>query len=559
MLSKYSFENCVSRQRVLDARLLEYAHLNRQKGFFNDISIKVEDDVIFANRMVLSCYSGYFEQILRSEKVENSWIEIKDVDKQSLIILVEFIYTGNLVLDNENVMKVLSTATQFEIEEAKQFCFEFLVPRISTKNCFHFLDMANVYKSDFLKEKVFEIISKNFNETTKSSGFRNLTKYDVILCIKSLNRDYVKESEIYEAIIRWAKHSEAIRMKSVPDLLKLLRLDQLPTEYWLYVVSEENLIKENLGCSNFVMNNLSKILKEKQLKGGGSKLLSVGGNNSPTKVFEVFNLFGEEKSRFPDLPVKLKQHGCVVADNVIYCIGGCDSNEWKVVSRRVFQMNLKLRQLKWEEIAPMINDNCEMGATNFNGTLVVAGGSDGLESIPNVQIYIKPLDEWKEISPLQQSRAGNILVSCDGSLYAIGGWSTCRGVEPLKAVERLTNLKGTWKNVSPMLSSRCWFAAVNYKDSIYVFGGTSETAETALKSAEKYIPVNDKWSFVCSMHYERTGHAACVLRDKIFVVGGIDNLGNVVNQIECYDPLHDVWSIVGKTEIDLLDHALVVV
>ena len=41
-------------------RLLKYADENRLLGFFNDITIKVENKTFPANQMVLSCYSKFF-------------------------------------------------------------------------------------------------------------------------------------------------------------------------------------------------------------------------------------------------------------------------------------------------------------------------------------------------------------------------------------------------------------------------------------------------------------------------------------------------------------------
>ena len=51
---------------------------------------------------------------------------------------------------------------------------------------------------------------------------------------------------------------------------------------------------------------------------------------------------------------------------------------------------------------------------------------------------------------------------------------------------------------------------------------------------------------------------ACVLRGKIYVVGGIDADENVINEIECYDPENNAWSMM-ENAIDILYHCTRVV
>ena len=39
--------------------------------------------------------------------------------------LIEFIYTGTIAINNDNALDLLSIADYLQIDEAKQFCFEF--------------------------------------------------------------------------------------------------------------------------------------------------------------------------------------------------------------------------------------------------------------------------------------------------------------------------------------------------------------------------------------------------------------------------------------------------
>ena len=108
-----------------------------------------------------------------------------------------------------------------------------------------------------------------------------------------------------------------------------------------------------------------------------------------------------------------------------------------------------------------------------------------------------------------------------------------------------------------MQKPRSNFAAVVCNDVIYAIGGSC--GRRTMKSVEKYDSETKQWTYVSSMNFERHKHAACVVDEKIIVVGGLDGQNDAVYEIECYDPLKNVWSIVGRTEEAYQDTVLLVV
>ena len=108
-----------------DFRLLKYANETRLFGFFNDVTIKVQNKTFPANRMVLSCYSKFFEKtflVELKEKYENS-VTIHNMSTKSMQTIIDFIYTGKIVIVNESVIDLLSTADYLFVDEVKQYFF----------------------------------------------------------------------------------------------------------------------------------------------------------------------------------------------------------------------------------------------------------------------------------------------------------------------------------------------------------------------------------------------------------------------------------------------------
>ena len=133
----------------------------------------------------------------------------------------------------------------------------------------------------------------------------------------------------------------------------------------------------------------------------------------------------------------------------------------------------------------MFASRCAMGATVYNDALIVAGGCTYNDSILSFsEIYLKQIDECKTISPLNQARYSNELVSCDDGVFCLGGYD---GENVLSSVEHLSDLKFQWEFVESMLTLRKLFAEINYKEMIYAIGELSDIREnTTLKSVEKF-------------------------------------------------------------------------
>ena len=537
-------------QRKSTPCLLQYANNNRNQGRFNDVTIQSADISVPANRMVLSCYCSFFDKIFASQtnnQVNDLVVDIPEVNGKSLKLLIQYIYTGQIYIDNDNVLDLLSAAHHLKLNEVKEFCFKILENFIKLDNCITILFSAKQYKNSSLTDKVFEYISDNYEKLTKTPEFLNLENDDLFYIVFYLkNKLYINDEVLCRSLLNWTKQDEETRKRHFHKILfNFVNVDQL---YYCFVkdLLNENLISE--FSENFdLINTRMKLLKKR-----GTKILSVGGFYCGTKVKTVFTLDDKTDVVYPNLPIQLDYHRTLKVKNFVYCIGGRTTN--LIESNKVFRLNLNEIDMKWIELAEMNDKRFGPGAAVFNNTLVICGGDNGNMYLSSSEVYDVDLNRWNSISSLKQSRSETHTVTCCGSLYTIGGFykGYC-----LSSVERLDGLDQSWKSVSSMQTRRCGFAAVSYNDFIYAIGGTNDSSNV-LKNVEKYNCKTDQWIYVSEMNIERSGHSACVMQDKIFVVGGRNCLKKPVKEIECYDVSTDQWEIVAIIDDELFAHLLVV-
>ena len=539
-----------------DFQLLKYANENRLLGFFNDVTIKVENKIFPANRMVLSCYSKFFEKTFRvemKEKYENS-VTIHNISTKSIQIIIDFIYTGKIFINNENVLDLLSAADYLFVDEVKQYCFEFLASVLNNENCFEILSKAQLYENYSLESNVYAYISDNFANIIKANSFNDLPVKDLFSCLKNIDRKKISELLMYQIIINWIKHDESSRKNDFVELFQLLKLDELPHDFFMTVVVQESLIKRNLVCLSSVMEAMLLFQHNENLRINGSKLFCLGGVKDPSGVFLVQDFSSSHEIRIPSLPIKVSSHTSTCFNKTVYCLGGKEqSNE--SITNKVWQLRLDLKPLKWEQIASLNENRSHADAIVYQDTLVVVGGTNGHKVLYSGECFLKLMNKWQAIPHLNCARSGHQLVVCNDYLYALGG---CIFSSTLSSVELLNSLADKWEYCEPMPTPRKWFAAVNYQNCIYVIGGKTQETDDALSTTEKYNPIEGQWTFVCELNFARFSHTASVLQNKIFVVGGCNSSGTAVEEIECYDTITNNWSVLKKMDLELFSHSSIV-
>ena len=543
--------------------LVQFANKNKNEGFFNDVTIKAGKCCYPANRLVLSCFSPFFEKMFKSMKdYSNRTVVIQGVDELTFRNVLDFIYTGDIIINHDNVMDLLAAADYLQVKQLMEFCFELLDSSITANNCLVILSAAHIYHNDVLRSKGYQFLSENSSFVAASYDFQNLSKEELVSCIANLNKIHTKQSSVYELVITWIKYDEAVRKSELPDLLQLINLNVLPRNI-LEDISKESLIQENLVCANQVLAaafyNCSK--REKSV-GNTCKILVFGEiltedvstfNCSRTYGRKVYELVLNAKTRshwslceypldYPNLADNFFTCTCALTlNNFLYAINSSEKES------SVFRLNLKNSMHKWEKLAPINLSFCMKSISVFDNSLVAAGGNNAKTFSSLAMMYDIDCNQWKMISPLIETRSNHCIIACNYCLFALGGCNSLERIS-LSSVERLENLNSAWHVVSPMRHKRSNFAVVSFKGFIFAIGGqTRESVKqeaVALSSVEKYDPFSDRWSFCGELNVARAYHSACVFAEKIFVLGGINE--KQVKEIECYDLSSDIWSIVGR-------------
>lgn len=174
--------------------------------------------------------------------------------------MFNYIYTGEIAIDFENVQPLLYASDYLEINGIRDACAQYLKTRYNlnyisfchsiTKILFYRINANNVleiktFLSFFHYPKVNEaaetFIEKHFFNVVKSSEFLNLNCNELVNLLKKDQLNVPNEEIIFEACIEWIR-SNKCRLVLLPHILQYVRFPLMDEHYLVECVMQEELI-----------------------------------------------------------------------------------------------------------------------------------------------------------------------------------------------------------------------------------------------------------------------------------------------------------------------------
>uniref|UniRef100_A0A915PFV3 BACK domain-containing protein n=1 Tax=Setaria digitata TaxID=48799 RepID=A0A915PFV3_9BILA len=188
-------------------------------------------------------------------------------------------------------------------------------------------------------------------------------------------------------------------------------------------------------------------------------------------------------------------------------IASDSSITWSTCTEPRIQRDLLVAVGGWEKSGP---STCEI-----NGTIIVAGGSDGRIRLRSAEIYDMRKNQWTKIRNMVQRRSDAAACAMDGKMYVAGGYT---GETVLQTVEMYIPEMDIWTEIAHMNSPRSGLACVADKDFILIAGGFDGT--NRLNSAEILRIGSAHTVNVEPMPSPRSNFAMCKMGNYIYAIGG---------------------------------------
>ncbi|XP_071961464.1 kelch-like protein 12 [Antedon mediterranea] len=519
----------------------------RKQRLLCDVVFCVDEETFPVHRVVMAACSDYFCAMLTGEMSESQrqQVELKGLKARTLKILINYVYTEDIEITEDNVQELLPAACLLQLKGVKQACCDFLENQLDPANCLGIKHFAETHTCLELMKASTDYCHRHFQAMVNNEEFLGLDDKEIKEFIESDDVHLTSEEIMYEALMSWTRHKNECRVKVLPQLLSHVRLPLLTPKYLTDTIDNEPLIKRNHECRDLVDEAKkfhlrpecrSKVenVRTKPRTGSDERLVVIGGFGSqqmPLSAVEEYNPKTESWTFLPALNKSRRYITAVSMKERLYVIGGYDGT---ARLHTVESLNYT-KEDNWTSMASMNVRRGLAGATIIKDKIYVAGGFDGSMRHSSMENYDPHIDQWNVLKEMETGREGAGLVSTGGVMYCIGGYD---GFRILSSAERFDPATGQWEHISPMNVPRSGAGVSVLNDLIYVIGGYDGNSH--LSSVECYNPRTDSWNLVAKMISPRCYVGAVTIKGKLYAVSGYDG-SKLLNTVEWYDPFENAW------------------
>ncbi|XP_039255929.2 kelch-like protein 15 [Styela clava] len=506
------------------AEQMEYINTLRRRGECCDITLQASGIPYQAHKVVLAAGSEYFKIMFTADMKESSMSCInlddaaKQLDDSQLHKVLDYIYTGEISIDNDSILPILLHSRYFQIPTLTNECQDVLIAQLSKVNCCGFYVLAKCFALDALKKESSLYIHDYFPELKGVSHDINLLEkvdFPQFLQSDNLGQNCAPlnkcESRVLNNVVEWLSSAN---FQDASELLSNIRFTLVPKKDILeqYKVIQSTGSENSKSALNFLQNALEyhkKLYEQPLLQAPNSQLRAC------------------ESSRV--------------------CLDGVLAPDTVKLPSMCFHAK------RAEELKENPKDSSDKIRDPFhsvvllNGFVYVIGGTRQTAQGYSKEVlrYDSRLDTWITVAPMNRERGDFYACAIGNYLYVFGGRNR-RGV--LSSCERYDPKRNSWDQISDLPEALYMMAGVVENGCVYLSGGFTEY--DAVGTTSKYDPEKNQWEEIPTFMFKDRGYHVMISdgQGHLWAIGGVDNpfAGRNVWEVERFDIEDQMWNYVGQ-------------
>ncbi|KAJ8870589.1 hypothetical protein PR048_029612 [Dryococelus australis] len=235
--------------------VLEKLKIQKEQGRFCDVTLYVEGKQFKAHRSVLASCSPYFDSVLKMHRTVKERLTIICQNSEIFSCLLNYMYTGSVVIDKNNVAELLRLSNHFLVNKLKSYCAEYLDRYLDVTNCLSVREMAEKYNMPALSKAATVFVQVHVNKVTQQDELLNnsFTKIESFLSEKSWS---IPPNAVLSLIARWISRDIGSRERNMRALLTFVDWNGLDGVLISEHVDREPLYSNSEACLYFILQAL---------------------------------------------------------------------------------------------------------------------------------------------------------------------------------------------------------------------------------------------------------------------------------------------------------------
>jgi len=450
-------------------------------------------------------------------------VELGAVRASSLQTIIDFIYSGEMSLDNERLVDTLDAANQLQVRAALDLCSEYIVSMLTFSNADDLVRIAEMYSLDRVSEFYASKVLAEFEEFARTPSFLALSVEALAGYLADDRLRVRSEYLLVDAVVRWCAHNVSARTESLPTLVKCIRfalMSRAELQSLLSTFGQQTPTIRSMIETGLEYHRVISVGKHPSIVEGTTsartralnKSLVLVHQGSSMRPFEIV-AFDSTTTRFYSLLSNTD--------------GGRD---YRVVATGGFAYVLRVTDSGG---GALLNELARFDPRHLTLTM---------------------------LTPCRRLRLDPAVSAIDHQIYVFGGSvdtpSGTAGDTVLSSVEKYDIATDSWSEIGPMPAATHSHAALEVDGVVYISGGVTATQVRAVSDQLiKYNPPGSVYTYCAPMQCARRLHAMVSASDNavLYVVGGIGAHHSFHQQtqipIERYDIAANQWTVLGSTTL----------
>ncbi|XP_075419126.1 kelch repeat and BTB domain-containing protein 6-like [Tenrec ecaudatus] len=400
------------------------------------------------NRNILAAACPYFKSMFTGGMYESQQasVTMHDVDAESFEVLVDYCYTGRVLLSEANVQRLYAASDMLQLEYVREACASFLARRLDLTNCTAIFKFADVFGHYQLQSEAESFIAHNFKQLSQMDSVReeslaDLTLEQLLAVLRLDSLDVDSEQTVCQVGLQWLEAAPKERGPSAAEVFKCVR--------WTHFTDSDRDYLEGLLTKPLVKKHCLDVIEGAlQMRYGDmmyKTLVPTPNSSTSSAVFsaddpsqrigmcakEMVILFGHPRDPFVccdpysgDIytvpsPLTSLAHTKTITSSAV-CISP-DHDIYLAAQPRKDLWVYKPAQNSWQELADRLLCRVGMDMAYLDGYIYILGGRDPVtgDKLKEVECYSVQRNQWALVDPLPRSFISFDLLVIQNYLYAV--------------------------------------------------------------------------------------------------------------------------------------------
>ncbi|XP_061169052.1 actin-binding protein IPP-like [Saccostrea echinata] len=403
------------RLRVFSKQMIEFW----KKEKFTDVVLQVSGKEFGCHKVVLAAMSPYFDAMFLSGMKETgkNAIELHGFDKKTVGKIIEYIYTGECAIDNNNADFIFTASVYFQVKPLQRLCERFLASHIDLDNCIDLLRLAESCSCEILINDVTNFMKKTIVKSFRNRSFAKLNYETLVRLVSSDDLIVSEEIHVLDLILQWFDGQDSKDEGTLLSLMEHIACSQIKLEVLQHFCETNKYLQQYPSCKR--------------------KLLDAERGNA-------------NSCKFRNDEVLLVVRPNTFSDHVdIVCYS--------------------LMQNSWFSLNKIINykTGASPGVCYHEKNVFISGGSGNLTNFIRYDCHT---NEWQYLPRMKLGRFGHCMCGTETSIFVIGGKTMSH--DSFNSIEKYSLVENKWSEEGKLLVSVSDATCAYVESKIFVFGGS---------------------------------------------------------------------------------------